>query len=115
MKDYFPTNLKKILDGLWKWIFVLSALQSKIDVIGIDVNKSMIDFGNASISKINGKKPLKYINEHDFYNYILDTDVDVISLIGVIEHLKNPHNLLDLSKRVNVNTYFIQFQCFPFL
>ena len=115
LKDHFPTNLKKILDvGCGSGFFVLSALQSKIDVIGIDVNKSMIDFGNSSISKINGKKPLEYINEHDFYNYILNTDVDVISLIGVIEHLKNPHNLFESFKKSKCKYIFYSVPMFSF-
>lgn len=61
---------------------------------GIDVSKEMVDFGNAQISSMTNQRPLQYVGASDFYGEITTSDCLVVSAIGVIEHLENPHDLL---------------------
>ena len=51
----------------------------------------MVDFGNNQISHHFKKSPLVYASEEGFYDSIVKTNADVISAIGVIEHLREPH------------------------
>ena len=74
----------------------------------------MIEYGNNNIFNIINKKPLKYINENDFYNFILETDANVISLIGVIEHLKEPNDFFEAFKKSKCKFMFYSVPMFSF-
>jgi SAM-dependent methyltransferase len=82
----------KLLDiGCGSGYLVYAAQLRGLQASGIDVNKTMVDFGNAQISHLNKTTPLVYASEDAFYQAIVGSEADVISAIGVIEHLREPH------------------------
>jgi len=82
----------RLLDvGCGGGYFVCAALKSGIDATGIDVGETMVRFGNAHIEQLLGVRPLSPCEESALYTHALSTDADVISAIGVIEHLREPH------------------------
>jgi SAM-dependent methyltransferase len=81
--------------GCGSGYFVHSALHRGIGTKGLDVSKSMVDFGNSQISHNLGKTPLSYVDETGFYDAIVNSTEDVISAIGVIEHLREPHRFFN--------------------
>ena len=86
-----PKKKFTILDvGCGSGYFVYASLLKNISAIGIDVNKAMIKFGNNQIYNNLKKSPLKITNENEFFSEIKNTNFDVISAIGVIEHLREP-------------------------
>ncbi len=66
-----------------------------MEVKGIDIVQAGIDFGNNQIFQSFKKRPLVCTKEEDFYKSIVHSDADIISAIGVIEHLRDPHAFFD--------------------
>jgi SAM-dependent methyltransferase len=94
--DFLVTSLPpkkyEILDvGCGNGNFVYASLLRNLSASGLDVSKTMIDFGNNQISHHFKKSPLTCASEEDFYDSIIKSNADVISAIGVIEHLREPH------------------------
>ena len=80
---------RQLLDvGCGSGYFVYSSIAAGYKAKGIDVNTTMIEFGNNQIFNETRQKPLIHVKEEDFYDYISNTKADVISAIGVIEHLR---------------------------
>jgi len=80
---------KQLLDvGCGSGYFVYSSIVAGYEAKGIDVNTTLIEFGNNQIFNETRQKPLIHVKEEDFYYYISNTKADVISAIGVIEHLR---------------------------
>ena len=75
--------------------FVNAALDKNIDIVGFDVNRKMVDYGNSFINRIHGQEPLKFFNEVDIFESIKSQDAELISAIGVLEHM------MDLTKFTN--------------
>ena len=97
-----PMKKINILDvGCGSGYFVYAALKRNIDASGIDVNKTMIDFGKNQINNLIGKRPLINLDENGFLHKIKSTDANIVSAIGVIEHLRNPHEFFDAFKKSN--------------
>lgn len=93
--DFLVTSLPpkkyELLDvGCGSGYFVYASLIRKLTASGIDVNKTMVDFGNNQIFKHFKKSPLTFVSEEMFNDSIAKTNADVISAIGVIEHLREP-------------------------
>jgi 2-polyprenyl-3-methyl-5-hydroxy-6-metoxy-1,4-benzoquinol methylase len=85
-----------ILDvGCGSGYFVCAALRRDIQARGVDVNASMVNFGNRQISHQLNQSPLSFINEDCFFEEIVNSNDDVISAIGVIEHLREPHKFFE--------------------
>ncbi len=94
-----PSKLKKILDiGCGSGYFVYAALLSNLKPIGLDVSKTMVEFGNSQIQHLLNATPLHFKEEEDFFEEIKNSDADVISAIGVIEHLREPHKFFEAFK-----------------
>ena len=90
----------KILDiGCGCGYFVYAALQANIEAIGIDIGSTMINYGNKKISSLINLSPLKNTHEEEFYNDVINTDANIISAIGVIEHLRTPQLFFDAFKK----------------
>ena len=72
----------------------------KID--GIDVSKKQINFGN----KVNNFNLLNTIEPNEVSDYVHNTKAKIVSLIGVLEHVQNPSELLSTIKK-NRNIEYI--------
>jgi len=91
-----PPKTNKILDvGCGSGYFVHAALLRNLEPIGLDVSKTMVEFGNSQIQQILSCAPLDFAEEEGFFQAIKDTDAEVISAIGVIEHLREPHKFFE--------------------
>jgi SAM-dependent methyltransferase len=87
-----PPPARALLDvGCGGGYLVYAALQRHLSARGIDVNEAMIEFGNQQLAHLVGVRPLTYVAEKAFYQSIAAADADVIVAIGVIEHLREPH------------------------
>ncbi len=94
-----PSKKYKLLDiGCGCGYFVFSALLNKIEAKGIDIVQDGIDFGNAQIFQQFKEEPLTCVKEKKFYESIVHSNADIISAIGVIEHLRDPHAFFDAFK-----------------
>ncbi len=89
-------NNLKILDvGCGCGYFVYAALEKNISATGLDVSKSMVDFGNNLMIKKFKSSPLTLVDEQGFFDAIGNSSADVISAIGVIEHLREPEKFFE--------------------
>jgi len=105
----------KLLDvGCGSGYFVYAALLKDIDAKGIDVNQTMIDFGNHQISLMRNESPLSHTVESDFFQTIVKTDASVISAIGVIEHLREPSVFFDAFQQSKAKYLFYSVPMFSF-
>ena len=96
LQSILPKKKNKLLDiGTGSGYFVYSALLRNMNAKGLDVSKTMVEFGNSQIQQILGSSPLIYTEEEDFYEQIKSTDADVVSAIGVIEHLRQPNKFFE--------------------
>lgn len=96
-----------ILDvGCGSGHFVHAALNKGIQARGIDVNASMVDFGNIQISHHLNQAPLSFVDETSFYKAILNSNEDIISAIGVIEHLREPHKFFKAFQKSSAEYLF---------
>ncbi|MCC9625985.1 class I SAM-dependent methyltransferase [Thalassospira sp. MA62] len=94
-----PPKLDKILDvGCGSGYFVYAALLRNLKPKGLDVSKTMVEFGNSQINHLIGAAPLKVEKEEGFYEEIKNSEAEVVSAIGVIEHLREPHKFFDAFK-----------------
>jgi SAM-dependent methyltransferase len=86
-----PLKRYKIFDvGCGSGHFVCASLFRGMSANGIDVNKTMVDFGNNQISNYLNQSPLTQVGEEMFFDSIVRSAADVISVVGVIEHLREP-------------------------
>lgn len=93
----------KILDiGCGAGYFVNAALNQKITATGIDVSKTLVNFGNKNILKNHGVCPLTTVEVNDLYANVRASDANVITAIGVIEHLSDPHTFFEAFMSSNV-------------
>ena len=91
-----PPKKYEILDiGCGSGYFVLASLLRDISVSGIDLSKTMVEFGNNQIANQTKKKPLRYVSEISFIEEIVNSSADIISAIGVLEHLREPHKFFE--------------------
>jgi SAM-dependent methyltransferase len=81
----------RLLDvGCGGGYLVYAALERNLPASGIDIGSAMIDFGNRQISHFAGAAPLTSVGEQAFYDSIATSKADIISAVGVIEHLREP-------------------------
>ena len=71
--------------------FVYAGVEAGVGILGVDVSESLVRFGNTQISHHLGVKPLSSADETGFYEKIKNSAASVVSAIGVIEHLREPH------------------------
>jgi SAM-dependent methyltransferase len=99
--DFLLENLErgtdlKVLDiGCGAGHFVYACLERGVRAEGLDLNESMVDFGNDQICSVFGAKPLCSAQEDEFFDRIAQSDADVISAIGVIEHFRQPDRFFE--------------------
>ncbi|PKR47896.1 class I SAM-dependent methyltransferase [Thalassospira povalilytica] len=94
-----PDGNCEILDvGCGAGYFVLASLMENQQASGIDVSDVMVNFGNQQILSHQGCAPLQKVKEDGFFEEVTKTGADVVSAIGVIEHLRQPHKLFEAFK-----------------
>jgi 2-polyprenyl-3-methyl-5-hydroxy-6-metoxy-1,4-benzoquinol methylase len=77
--------------------------------IGYEVSKSQTEMGNSIL----GRKSIILHSKNDTLNIINSLTADVVSMIGVLEHLQNPRDVLSaLKKNTNVRFLFISVPTF---
>lgn len=90
--------------------FVKACEDLNIDAIGYDVNKNLIELGSTLLKKNKIMyKDLDLINE-----LIESTDTEVLSLVGVLEHLMDPVGALKAFKDSKANYLYLQVPLFSF-
>jgi SAM-dependent methyltransferase len=90
--ESLPPGEHRLLDvGCGSGYLVYAALLRHLPACGIDVGSSMVDFGNRQISHFANAAPLTHVAEKAFYESIVASEADIVSAIGVIEHLREPH------------------------
>lgn len=97
-----PESLNYVDFGAGSGYF-LSALRKAglINSIGYEVSKSQTNFGNNFL----GEKSIILHSKKDTLNIINSLDAEVISMIGVLEHLQNPREVLSAIRMNNSVRY----------
>ncbi len=81
---------------------------------GIDVSKTMVDFGNGQIRRLTNAAPLAHTEEDAFFDSILKSEADIVSAIGVIEHLREPHKFFEAFQKSRSRLLFYSVPMFSF-
>jgi 2-polyprenyl-3-methyl-5-hydroxy-6-metoxy-1,4-benzoquinol methylase len=105
----------EILDvGCGSGYFVYASLLRNLAATGCDVSKTMVDFGNTQINHQLNKSPLKHESEEGFFESIIKSNADVISAIGVIEHLREPHKFFSAFQKSKAKYLYYSVPMFSF-
>ena len=91
--------------------FVAAARNLGIKAVGVEVSKNQVDYGNSMM-----EEPfLTHVGLHDSIDYIKNTDANVVSAIGVLEHLINLRENLDAIKdNTNIQYLYASVPMFSF-
>lgn len=116
LKTNLPPNPYKVLDvGCGAGYFVAACSFRDITAHGVDVSKSMIEFGNKQLGLLCGQDALlKAIDENDYFETIAETQADVVSAIGVIEHLRFPKQFFEAFRKSNASYLYYSVPMFSF-
>jgi SAM-dependent methyltransferase len=90
--------------------FVKACENLNIDAIGYDVNKDLIELG----SKILEKNKIIFKDLDLINGLIRSTDTEVLSLVGVLEHLMDPLGALQAFTESNASYLYLQVPLFSF-
>ncbi len=104
-----PSNEFSVLDvGCGAGYFVMACRLRNIEARGLDVGESMVNFGNRQIGHLTGEDdaPLKSVSEQSLIEALGSTDMEVVSAIGVIEHLHDPRSFFDAFKSCGAKYLF---------
>jgi SAM-dependent methyltransferase len=102
---------KEILDlGCGAGHFVKACELKSIKASGYDVSKSMVNLGNRML-KIN---KIYNFEINDIYKYVQDSTHEVISILGVLEHLKHPDLIFKNFKNSKAKYLYISVPLFSF-
>lgn len=107
-----PHSLEYIDYGAGSGYFVAALKKIGIKrVSGIDVSKSQVDYGNTML----GDKLLKLYSIEDTIKIFRELKSQVVSMIGVLEHLQKPREVLkELKHNNNVKFLYISVPIFSF-
>lgn len=104
-----------VLDvGCGPGYFVYELLRRDISASGIDIGKMAVEYGNNHIYNHFRKKTLKFVSENSFYEEIIESDADVISAMGVIEHLREPYKFFNAFKKSKSEFLYYSVPMFSF-
>jgi len=88
--------------------FVMALDMLGIDAKGMDVSKDLISLGNTMI----GMPRLSQLDFKEIYSQILENRSDVLSLIGVLEHLQDPLCAVEAFKKSTCDYMYLQVPLF---
>lgn len=99
LKESLPRIPSGILDvGCGGGYFVYAAQKLGYPSLGVDVSDTMTRFGNNQLNTHLGCQPLHCVDETELYEAVRYTAFDVVSAIGVIEHLREPERFFEAVK-----------------
>ena len=79
------------------------------NIVGYEVSKSQIDFAH----KMTGQKFLIQHQLHEIFSIVQKLECDVVTLIGVLEHVQKPRDLLEaLSKNKKIKYIYFSLPLF---
>jgi SAM-dependent methyltransferase len=113
LQDAAGVERPKIFDvGCGAGYFVYAALKRGLVATGIDLSRQMVEFGNGRLDEAFGARPLDCVGEDEFFDRISACDADVISAIGVLEHLRSPERFFDAFARSAARYVFLSVPMF---
>jgi SAM-dependent methyltransferase len=115
--SHLPVKKYEVLDvGCGGGHFVYALSLRNLKASGLDVNKKLVNFGNSQILHRFNKSPppLTCTNEDEFYKLVLTSNAKVVSAIGVIEHLRNPHKFFTAFKKSKAKYLYYSVPMFSF-
>ena len=115
LRASLPEGIRTILDvGCGSGYFVYAALEAGFDASGLDVSATMVDYGNAQLKQLRGCEPLQYKEENAFFSAVETTSAEVISAVGVIEHLREPDRFFESFAKSEASYLFYSVPMFSF-
>jgi SAM-dependent methyltransferase len=113
--NVLPPKKYQILDiGCGGGYFVYAALLRNLTAFGIDVSNTSVDFGNKQLSNLINSTPLELRNEEGFYYEIINSNAEIISAIGVIEHLREPQKFFEAFRKSRAKYLYYSVPMFSF-
>lgn len=113
LEDAPEIGKPKVFDvGCGAGYFVQACLRRGLSATGIDLGRQMVDYGNTQIEAEFGVRPLSCVEEDEFFEQISASDADVISAIGVLEHLRSPDRFFDAFARSAARYVFLSVPMF---
>ena len=104
-KDGLFADQCNILDiGAGSGYFVAASQISNVKCNGIEISQSQVDYGNQMLSQ----KNLICVPESQTVDYIRNTKANVVTAIGVLEHILNLHDVLKQIEN-NPNIQYLYF------
>lgn len=91
-----------VLDvGCGAGYFVAACALQGVTATGMDVSQALIAFGNEQLRRLGKAEAagLTQVDESGFFEAVVATRADVVSAVGVIEHLRQPQLLFDAFHR----------------
>ena len=95
-------EIKLLDDGAGSGYFVEAASRLGIEAKGVEVSKAQVDFGN----EMSGKENLKAVPGNEITEYLKNTERNVVSFIGVLEHITDLQDVVD-AVRDNKNIKYV--------
>lgn len=105
VKDFSVTDI-----GCGGGHFIKACEDLNINGVGFDVNKMLIDLG----SKMLRNNQIEYRNLDKINELIKKTETEVLTLIGVLEHLMDPISALSAFSESNAEYLYLQVPLFSF-
>ena len=108
LKKILKKKIKLLDVGCGSGYFLKACENNNIQAKGIDVNKIMIDLANKNL-----KKNKAFFKESfDFKNILDSRKYNTVSLIGVLEHLKDPNSFLKSFKNSKIKYLYLSLPLF---
>lgn len=94
--------------GCGAGFFISAARSLGIKAVGFEVSSAMAKSGNAHL----GEECITVVDSKGIYDKVLESDADVICVLGVLEHLKKPRLFLDNFKKSAVDYLYLSVPLF---